>query len=145
MIRRRSSMYQPTAIRYKAPVVEEDIDMTAIFLLYHSMAHMNTEESPGIVVYPDIAKASPCKCAKVDGSELCFSPGIIGAMDEGQKELYCNPKTTFKSPALIQRLKIFKQAVKAAQKKVKDIPKGERLEPWLAAMSEELTKRAIKV
>jgi hypothetical protein len=132
---------QARSVPYKAPVVEEDMDMVAMFLLYHSMAHMNTEHSPGIVVYPDIAKASPCKCAKVDGSELCFSPGIIGAMDEGQKELYCNPKMSFKSPALQQRLRIFKQAVKAAQKKVKDIPKGERLAPWLAAMSEELVKR----
>lgn len=124
---------------------KEDIDMVGMFLLYHSLAHMDTENSPGIVVYPDIAKASPCKCAKVDGSELCFSAGIIGAMDEEQKEVYCNPRTSFKSPALQQRLKVFKQSVKAAQKKVKDIPKGERLQPWLSAMSEELTKRAMKV
>ena len=135
----------PTSVRYRPPAMEEDIDMVTMFLLYHSMAHMNTEHSPGIVVYPEVAKASACKCAKVDGTELCFSPGIIGAMDEGQKELYCNPKTSFKSPALQKRLTVFKQAVKAAQKKVKDIPKGERLEPWLAAMSEELTKRAAKV
>jgi hypothetical protein len=136
---------QAISVRYKAPpLLEEDIDMDLIFLLYHSLAHMDTEHSPGIVVYPEVAKASPCKCAKVDGSELCFSPGIIGAMDEGQKGLYCNPKMSFKSPALQQRSKVFKQAVKAAQKKVAEIPKGERLQPWLAAMSEELTRRGVK-
>lgn len=138
-------MYQATSVRYTPPPVqEEEIEMVGMFLLYHSLAHMDTEESPGIVVYPDVAKASPCKCAAVDGSELCFSAGIIGAMDEGQKELYCNPRTTFKSPALKKRLTVFKQSVKAAQKKVKDIPKGERLQPWLAAMSEELSKRGVK-
>jgi hypothetical protein len=138
-------MYQPASVRYKPPTPQdEEVDMVGMFLLYHSLAHMDTEESPGIVIYPEVAKASPCKCAKVDGSELCFSPGIIGAMDEGQKELYCNPRTEFKSKALQQRLRLFKQSVKAAQKKVKAIPKGERLEPWLAAMSEELTKRGVK-
>jgi hypothetical protein len=129
----------------QAREIDEDIDMAALFFLYHSVAYMETENSPGIVVYPDQAKASPCKCAKVDGSELCFSRGIIGAMDEGQKDVYCTEKDYFKSPALQRRARVFKQSVKAAQKKVKDIPRGERLQPWLETMSEELSKRGAKV
>lgn len=137
-------MHQASSVRYNPPVQEDEIDIVGMFLMVHSLAHMDTEHSPGIVVDSAVAKASACKCAVVDGSELCFSPGIVGAMDPGQKELYCNPRTTFKSPALQKRLRLFKQSVTAAQKKVKDIPKGQRLQPWLAAMSEELTKRGVK-
>ena len=122
-----------------------EIDTIAIFLLAHSMPHMNTEKSPGIVVNPDVAATTPCRCAKVGDSELCHSKGIIGFMDEGQKEAYCNPKTYYESPGLEERLGQFKEAVAAAQEKIKDVPKGERLEPWLSAMSLELQKRGIEV
>jgi hypothetical protein len=120
-----------------------EIDSLAIFLLVHSIPHM--EGSPGIVVAPDVAARTSCRCAKIDGSELCFSKGVIGGLDEGQKEAYCNPKTYYESPGLEQRLGQFKEAVAAAQEKIKDIPKGERLEPWLSAMSVELQKRGIEV
>lgn len=124
---------------------ESDIDMLSMFLLVHSIAHMEMEASPGIVVDPDVAARTPCRCAKVGDSEICYSKGIIGSMDEGQKEAYCNPKTYFESPGLEQRLGEFKEAVAAAQEKIKDVPKGERLEPWLSAMSEELGKRGIEI
>lgn len=112
-------------------------------LLLHSVPYV--EGSPGIVVNEDIAARTPCKCATVDGSEICFSKGIVGGMSEGQKEAYCNPKTYFESPALEKRIRGFKEAVAEAKEKIKGIPKGERLEPWLKAMSEELTERGIEV
>jgi hypothetical protein len=124
---------------------EADIDMVAMFLLVHSLAHMETEASPGIVIDPDLAARTPCKCARVNDSEICFSRGIIGGMDPAQKEAYCNPKTYFESPGLEKRLGEFKEAVSAAQEKIKDVPKGERLEPWLSAMSKELEKRGIEI
>jgi hypothetical protein len=126
-------------------VKENDIDVVAMFLLVHSMAHMETGASPGIVVNPDVAARTPCRCARVNGSELCFSEGIIGTMDEAQKEAYCNPKVYFESPGLEKRLGEFKEAVAAAQEKIKDVPRGERLQPWLSSMSEELGKRGIEV
>jgi hypothetical protein len=122
---------------------EAEIDTIAIFLLAHSIPHM--EGSPGIVVDPNVAARTSCHCARVNGSEICFSKGIIGGLDEGQKEAYCNPKTYYESPGLEERLGEFKEAVAAAQEKVKDIPKGERLGPWLSAMSQELRTRGIEV
>jgi hypothetical protein len=122
-----------------------DITSLAIFFLYHSMPHMDTASSPGIVIDPEIAASSPCKCARVNGSEICFSHGIVGGLDEEQKKLYCRPKTFFESPGLEARIGQFKEAVVAAQEKIKDIPKGQRLEPWLLAMSEELGKRGIAI
>jgi hypothetical protein len=120
-------------------------ELVGMFFIVHSMAHMETASSPGIVVNEALAKSSPCRCATLDGSELCFSRGIVGALDKGEKKLYCPTKTYFESAGLTERLKKFKEAVAAAQEKVKHIPKGERLEPWLAAMSEELEKRGIEV
>jgi len=112
-------------------------------LLLHSVPYL--EGSPGIVVDEDIAARTPCRCARVDDSEICFSRGVVGGLSEAQKEAYCNPKTYFKSPGLEKRIRGFKEAVAAAKEKIKDIPKGERLEPWLKAMSEELSERGIEV
>jgi len=122
---------------------EAEIDAIAIFLLAHSMPHM--EGSPGIVVDSDVAARTSCRCARVNDSEICFSKGVIGGLDEGQKEAYCSPKTYYESPGLEQRIAKFKEAVAAAQEKVKDIPKGERLGPWLSAMSQELQTRGIEL
>jgi len=41
----------------------------------------------GIVVDEEKAKKSPCY--RVDGTNLVFSEGIIGALNEEQKEKYC--------------------------------------------------------
>jgi len=112
-------------------------------LLLHSVPYV--EGSPGIVVDSDVAAGTSCKCARVDGSEICFSKGIIGGMSEGQKEAYCNPKTYMRSPRLEKRIREFKEAVVEAKEKIKGVPKGERLEPWLKAMSEELTERGIEL
>lgn len=130
----------------KARGTEETlIDTLGMFLLVQSMAHMETQASPGIVVDTDVAARTPCRCAMADGSEICFSPGVVGGLSESQKEAYCNPKTYFESPGLEERMGKFKEAVAAAQEKIKDVPKGERLEPWLLAMSEELGKRGIEI
>lgn len=112
-------------------------------LLLHSVPYC--EGSPGIVVDADVAARTSCRCARVDGSEICFSKGIIGGMSEAQKEAYCNPKTYFTSPGLEKRIKGFKEAVAEAKKRIEEVPKGERLEPWLTAMSKELRERGIEV
>jgi len=113
-------------------------------LLLHSVAYAEGG-SPGIVVDSDRAFNTPCKCARVDSSEICFSAGIIGGLSDDQKAIYCNPKTYFKSPGLEKRIRGFKEAVAAAKEKIREVPKGERLEPWLKAMSEELTERGISI
>ncbi len=48
----------------------------------------------GIVVYPEKAKRSPCKCIIIEhtGERLCWVPGIIGTLSDEQEEIFCNPK-----------------------------------------------------
>jgi len=41
----------------------------------------------GIVVDEELAKKSPCY--KIDGTDLVFSKGIVGALSDEQKEKYC--------------------------------------------------------
>ncbi len=111
-------------------------------LLLHSVPY--AEGSPAIVVNEALAKVTPCQCTKVDDSEICFSKGCVGGLSEADKKLYCNPKVYVERPALAERIRKFKEAVAEAKEKIKEIPKGERLAPWLAAMSESLAKRGIE-
>lgn len=101
--------------------------------------------SPGLVVDPDVAGRTGCRCYLVDGTEMCFSKGIIGTLSKAQREAYCKTKEILREGALVERVKKFKEAAKAAKEKIEKIPKGERLEPWLTAMGEELRKRGIEV
>lgn len=109
--------------------------------------HMTVEAlgSPGIVVNPDIAARTPCKCYAVDETEMCFSKGIIGTLSKPQVEAYCPTKEVLKEGGIVERVKKFKEAAAAAKERIKEIPKGERLEPWLTTMSEELRKRGIEI
>lgn len=101
--------------------------------------------SPGLVVDADVAARTGCRCYLVDGTEMCFSKGIIGTLSKAQNEAYCKIKEVLKEGALVERVKKFKEAAKAAKEKIEKIPKGERLEPWLKAMGEELRKRGVEV
>lgn len=101
--------------------------------------------SPGLMVNPDVAARTGCRCYLVDGTEMCFSKGIIGTLSKAQNEAYCKTKEILKEGALVERVKKFKEAARAAKAKIEKIPKGERLEPWLKAMGEELGKRGIEV
>jgi len=107
---------------------------------------MTVEEmgSPGIVVNPDLAARTPCKCYAVDG-ELCFSKGIIGTLSKAQVQAYCPTKEILTEGGIVERVKKFREAAAEAHKKIEAIPKGSRLEPWLSAMGEELRKRGIEV
>lgn len=101
--------------------------------------------SPGIVVNPDLAARTPCKCYLVDETEMCFSAGIIGTLSKPQVQAYCPTKEVLKEGGIVERVKRFKEAAAAAKERIKDIPRGERLEPWLKTMSEELRKRGIEI
>jgi hypothetical protein len=101
--------------------------------------------SPGLVVHPEIAGKTKCKCYKVDDTLMCFQRGIIGTLSKPQVEAYCKDKEIITEGGLVERVKKFKEAAKAAQERIANIPKGERLHPWLTAMGEELSKRGISV
>lgn len=101
--------------------------------------------SPGIVVNADVAARTGCRCYQVDETLMCFSKGIIGTLSKPQVEAYCPTKEVLKEGGLVERVKKFKEAAAAAKAKIASIPKGEKLEPWLTAIGEELRKRGIEV
>lgn len=104
--------------------------------------------SPGIVVDPELASRTACKCFPLDSTKkkLCFSPGIIGALKyPEQVETYCPTIIEEESPALKERVAKFTEAVEEAHKKVENIPKGQRLEPWLKAVSKSLKVRGLEI
>lgn len=76
----------------------------------------------GILVDPAKAAASECKCYASDKhiDALCFTKGIIGALDEQQKMLYCaNPEKVEHLPvpkSLQRRWESFGEASKECEK-----------------------------
>lgn len=101
--------------------------------------------SPGLMVNTDIAARTGCRCYEVDGTLMCFSKGIIGTLSKPQVEAYCPTKQILKEGGLVERVKKFKEAAREAKARIAKVSKGERLEPWLKAMGEELGKRGIEV
>jgi hypothetical protein len=99
-------------------------------------------ESPGIVVDEALAKASPCRCYDIDGKLMCFSKGIIGTLDQAQIDLYCKEKQVVRE-GIAKRVAKFREAAEVCKARIKDIPKGERLKPWLQCMGMELRARGI--
>jgi len=108
------------------------------------LIHWLIPHSPGIVVDEAVAKATPCICYDVDGKLMCFSKGIIGTLDQGQIEAYCPEKKIVKE-GIARRVAKFREAAEVCKLEIKDIPKGERLEPWLKCMGRELRARGIEV
>lgn len=105
------------------------------------------EGSPGIVVDDGVARATPCTRFDLgNGKELMFSKGIVGGLDEGQKALYC-PETITKplSDEQQRRLLGWRESADVCKGEIADFPKGEKLQPWLACMSRELSIRGIEL
>ena len=99
--------------------------------------------SPGIVVDPDVAVNTPCRCYFFEGSpKICYSKGIIGSLSEGQKDAYCK---RIENLGESKRAKKFMEAAEEAGKEVEGLPEGERLEPWLHAIGRAVKKRGIEL
>lgn len=117
--------------------------MTGKELLLHAVPYL--EGSPGIVVDEAVALASPCHGARFDTSEIIFSKGIVGALDEKQKVTYCKLGTTYEEKgALVERIKRFKEAIAAAKEKYR-LEHRPGVTRWLALTGEELRKRGIEL
>ena len=106
---------------------------------------VTSQESPGIVIDEERAKASPCKCFTYKGRDYCYSPGVIGMLEAGQVPTYCPTREYEVRPGIKQRFEEFSEAAEAAHKKIEEIPKGERLVPWLTEMGKELRARGVEV
>ena len=102
-------------------------------------------ESPGVVINEERAEATPCKCFSYKGKDYCYSPGIIGMLEEGQVSTYCPSKEYEVRSGIKQRFEEFAEAAEAAHQKIEQIPKGERLMPWLTEMGRELKARGIEL
>jgi len=107
-------------------------------------------EGAGLVINEAKARATPCNCFTYNDREYCFSPGIIGMISskENPEQLaeYCKLGKSYEvKPGIKKRFESFAEAAEEAHKKIEEIPKGERLVPWLSAMGEELEKRGIEV
>jgi hypothetical protein len=104
-----------------------------------------TRGSPGFVVDPGVARETPCLCYEIDNpnhSELCFSKGIVGALDKEQIGPYCPTKEVKPlTPRQKARLEDFQAAADACKVEIQDIPKGEEMDPWMACMHRELKAR----
>ena len=130
-------------LKAKLGEIEKAIERLEENLLLHSIPEI--EGSPGIVVDEAVAKATPCTCYAIDGTEMCFSRGIIGTLSPAQREAYCVAGKTIKEEGIVRRVKKFKEAVGVCKTEIEKFPKGERLEPWLACMGREARKRGIEL
>jgi len=103
--------------------------------------------SPGFVVDEAVARESSCigYALKGKGTEpdLVFTHGIVGALDADQRETYCSTGVVLHdlTPKQKARLAAFKDSSAVCKTEIAEVPKGERLEPWLGCMSAELRKR----
>ena len=102
--------------------------------------------SPGIVLDPGMARATPCVRYTIGEKPLVYSKGILGALDPEQEQVYC-PSWIDKEPTPAQRERIeaFQQSADACKTEIADVPKGEKLHPWLGCMTRELRTKGVKV
>lgn len=113
-------------------------------LLMHYTEHAMNGHA--LIIDEARAKTSPCSCFSYKGRDYCFTQGAIGMLTGQQQEEYCKAgKFPSVGPGARERFEKFAEAAEEAHKEIEDIPKGERLEPWLRAMGRELSERGVKV
>lgn len=105
------------------------------------------EFSPGFVTDEGVARATPCACFELGSDKhLCFSKGVIGALDEGQQALYCaERKVKPLSDEQRRRIEGFKRATRTCKERTEDLPKGERGAVFRTCVETELIDTGIKV
>ena len=136
------------AVKVLDEITPTILDPASRGLLLHFTEH--AIEGQGLVVNEERARATPCNCFTYKGREYCFSPGVIGMISsqENPEQIaeYCKVGKTYEvKPGIKERFETFASAAEEAHEKIEEIPKGERLVPWLTAMGEELEKRGVEV
>jgi patatin-like phospholipase/acyl hydrolase len=120
------------------------LDIRGLSLLMHFTEH----EILGSARVLDEAavQASPCNCFTYKDRDYCFARhGAIGLLTGDQQNLCKAGKVYEVKPGMKERFEKFSQAAETVHAKIEAIPKGERMEPWLTNMSEELAKKGIQV
>ncbi len=81
----------------------------------------NWGDFEGIVIDEERAKSSPCY--RVNGTNLIFSKGIVGALSKEQIEKYC-PTITERSPSsdvICVHLEDFDRLIKTIEQRIKEV------------------------
>jgi len=88
----------------------------------------------GIVTDSKLARETPCTCYKFDVGELCYSKGIIGALDKEQIRKYCTYRT-YKEGRILERMKLYKKAA--------DKCKGRSFEEFWECVEKEIKRMEV--
>ncbi len=129
-------------------LLEENAELRAklaeLALTYEDLLLQSIPEAEGlggIVVRPDTAALGPCTCY----DNVCFHKGIIGALNSSERSQYCQQIEKGESPGMVKRVEHWKEAVGVCKGEIAETPRGQRLEPWLRCMGQELSKRGIEI
>lgn len=114
---------------------------------------LSQQQGGGYVVDPAVAREAPCIGFQLAANappdappDLVFSKGVVGALDKDQVEMFCPTiETRPLSDAQRDRLQAFTDASKTCSVEVAELPRGERLDPYLGCMSTELHRRGQKL
>jgi hypothetical protein len=105
--------------------------------------------SPGIVVDPTKARATPCIRMELGEGrkDLVYSEGIIGALDEEQKALYCQEGYTERevTPAQRERIETMERAAKSCSTETEHLEAPERIHSYFACLGRELKSKGQEV
>jgi len=93
-------------------------------------------ELGGIVVNEFEALISPCEHIK--GTNLYYSKGIIGALNQEQIEKYCKRGIIeIERPEVVKRHEKWKEAVKICRMRTAHLKSGEKIKAFVECMEKE--------
>lgn len=101
----------------------------------------------GIVVDEGLARETPCTRINLGNSELWYSKGVVGALSENEKILYC--ATGVEDMPITEEMKhrqqVLMEATTICQKEVEGLPTGDRLNPYMKCMATVAQKRGVSI
>lgn len=92
----------------------------------------------GIVISEEVAKLAPCM--RVKGTDLVFTKGVVGALNEKQRSEFCPTIVDVERPAFEARIERWKNAIKTCKERTKHLTGGEKLKQYVNCMSVEARK-----
>ena len=98
----------------------------------------SNNELEGIVISEEVAKLAPCM--RVKGTDLVFTKGVVGALNEKQRSEYCPTIIDVERPAFEARIERWKGAIKICKERTKHLSGGEKLKQYVNCMSIEARK-----
>ena len=102
------------------------------------------EGTPGVVVDPDLARATPCIRIEMEkDAHKVYSKGIIGALDEEEQALYC--QGGFEDRALTEaqrdRMSTMQEAAGECKRQMEEKQPQDRVGSFFGCLGEELRNK----